>query len=311
MVHEAISNDFVKRWKDFYGKTETKEILKALYQTDPRVIAPNVLRITINQLKQSLEKRGFRFHISSSFSCLITDYEPFNIVATPEYLTGQFSIQALTSVIPPRSLNPSPEAIVADLTASPGIKTCLLAQVMENTGTIFAFEKAKKRIPALKANISRMGIFNTVVLNCDALLFPDLQIKVDHILLDAPCSGTGLKLAKNKRLEQRLLTDISRQSLIQQQLLDSAWDQLKIGGTLAYSTCSLEPEEGEVQIHNFLHRHPEQAELLPLRIDIGLPGSETHWIEKLNPMLKNTCRIFPAQGIDGFFITMMRKVNQK
>jgi len=91
-----------------------------------------------------------------------------------------------------------------------------------------------------------MGVFNAVVMNCDSLNFPELQIKVDYILLDAPCSGTGLKLAKNKRLEQRHLKDIIKHSKIQQGLLDIAWSQLKTGGTMVYSTCSLEPEEGEV-----------------------------------------------------------------
>jgi NOL1/NOP2/sun family putative RNA methylase len=308
MINSRISNEFIERWQDFYGETQTQEILSSLNQVDPRIIAPNTFYTNLWELKKLLEKRGFKFEVNSSFSCLITKYEPFNIVATPEYLAGLFSIQAMTSLIPPRRLKPSSKAIVADLAASPGIKTCFLAQEMKNKGSIIAFEKTKRRISALRSNISRMGVLNTVVLNCDSFHFPELQIKVNNILLDAPCSGTGLKLAKNKRLEQRQLTDISRQSKKQKRLLDNAWGQLKKGGTMVYSTCSLEPEEGEVQINRFLQRYPEQVELLPLGLKIGSSGYETKWEEKFNSMLKYSRRILPAVGFDGFFVALIRKV---
>jgi ribosome biogenesis protein Nip4 len=93
-------------------------------------------------------------------------------------------------------------------------------------------------------------------------------------------------------------------------MLEAAWNQLKVGGTIIYSTCSLEPEEGEVQIHEFLLKHPDQVELLPLKLDIGLPGNQTYWKEKLNPMLQHSRRIFPELGYDGFFVTLMKKVSE-
>jgi len=308
MINSSISNEFIKRWENFYGIAQTQKILSALNQVDPRIIAPNTLYINIVQLKELLENRGFKFKVNESYSCLLTEYEPYNIVATPEYLAGLFSIQAMTSVIPPRILKPSSKAIVADLAASPGIKTCLLAELMKNTGTILAIEKAKKRIPALKSNLARMGIHNTVILNGDARQFPKLAIQVDHILLDAPCTGTGLKLRKNKRLERRVLNDVNRHSKIQREMLEESWKQLKLNGTLVYSTCSLEPEEGEGLINSFLTRHEDQVQILPLEFNMGIPGSKTKWIERCESQIKHTRRIFPDQGIDGFFIALMEKV---
>ncbi|MHA2095660.1 MAG: RsmB/NOP family class I SAM-dependent RNA methyltransferase, partial [Candidatus Hodarchaeales archaeon] len=269
---------------------------------------PNILYTSKAQLQEGLEKQGFRFISESPFNSLILDLEPFNVVATTEYLSGLFTIQSLTSLIPPRSLNPSPDSIVADLAASPGIKTCLLAQGMKNTGTIYAIEKSKKRIPALKSNLARMGIHNTVIMNGDARSFSELDIEVDHILLDAPCTGTGLKLGKNKRLEPRLLNDVNRHSLLQREMLDEAWKQLKINGTIVYSTCSLEPEEGEAQINDFLARHKEQVNVLPVSFNTGVPGNKTLWTKTFNSQISNTRRIFPSQGMDGFFITLMEKV---
>ncbi len=310
MAEQIISWEFKERWVNFYGKKVTERILRELKQSDPRIIAPNTLYTTRRQLQESLESQGFRFAPETPFNCLTLEFEPFNIVATSEYLSGLLTIQALTSLIPPKCLNPSSESVVADLAASPGIKTCLLAEVMENTGTLFAIEKAKKRIPALKSNITRMGIYNTFILNCDARSFPGLNVKVDHIMLDAPCTGTGLKLKKNKRLEPRILNDVTRQSVIQREILDEAWKQLKIDGTIVYSTCSLEPEEGEVQINNFLARHEKQVQVLPININIGNPGNLTRWTKVYDSQISNTRRIFPDQGMDGFFIALMKKVRE-
>ena len=197
-----------------------------------------------------------------------------------------------------------------DLTSSPGIKTCHLAQIMKNKGLIIAFEKSKKRIPALKANISRLGVFNTMVLNCDALNISYLKTHFKHILLDAPCSGTGLKLGKNKRAKKRTIGDISRQASIQETLLEKAWKHLKAEGTLVYSTCSLEPEEGEYQINQFVIKHENEVKILPIPIKMGVSGSKTNSQKIFNSQMINTRRIFPSPGVDGFFVALLRRVSK-
>ena len=308
MSKNIIPEEFIKRWETFYGKFRTESITTNLKKTDPRIIVPNSLKTKLSSLKLQLERKSFKFEETNEFNGLIVKFEPFNIVSTPEYLSGMFSIQAISSLIPPLSIQPSPTNIVADLAASPGIKTCFLAQQMNNEGTILAIEKSKLRIPALKANIARMGVINTIILNFDALIFPKLNILVDHILLDAPCSGTGLKLIKNKRLGPRLLNDIFRLARQQEILLENAWKQLKPNGTLVYSTCSLEPEEGEVQINSFLEHHENEADLLSISFDIGAPGNETNWESPPHPQLAKTKRIFPKRGYDGFFTAILKKV---
>ncbi|MFX0182877.1 MAG: RsmB/NOP family class I SAM-dependent RNA methyltransferase [Candidatus Hodarchaeota archaeon] len=307
MNHQLLSDEFIERWEFYYGVNQTKTILTNLKLQDPRILAPNTLKIKLKELKSLLENKGFKLEQRDDFNILIVNQEPFNIVSTPEYLTGYFSIQSLTSLIPPKCLQLNPNSLVVDLAASPGIKTCLLAQEMKNQGTIIAFEISKSRIASLKANLSRMGVWNTIVLNFDATLFPKLDVKAGHILLDAPCSGTGLKTAKDKRIAQKRLKDVFRQVKKQKNLLESAWKQLKPNGTLVYSTCSLEPEEGEVQISNFLQRHAEEAILQPVPFNIGFPGSKTNWESPLHHYLENTKRIFPDIGCDGFFIAILKK----
>ncbi len=307
MSQDSISKEFIERWDSFYGKERTEIIVTNLRKTDPRIIFPNCLKIDLSTLKNQLEVKNFNFTYIKEFNGLIVEDEPFSIVSTPEYLGGLFSIQAVTSIFPPRILKPSPHSIVLDMTASPGIKTCLLAQEMKNQGLIIAIEKSKSRLPALKANIARMGISNTIILNFNAIDLYKLNIQVDHILLDAPCSGTGLKLSKNKRLEPKTLNDIFRHAKQQEILLESAWNQLKPGGTLIYSTCSLEPEEGEKQIFDFILNHEHEATLLPLSIINGISGADTKWDNSIHPHLKETRRILPKTGFDGFFIALLQK----
>ena len=310
MHNGAFSLEFIKRWNSFYGTERTRNIQKALLEEDPKVITPNSLITNKANLRNKLENSGFKFQNQTIHESLVLEYEPFNVVSTPEYLSGLFTIQAHTSLIPPKSLNPTPGKTVADLTSSPGIKTCLLAQIMKNKGLIVAFEKSKQRIPALKANISRLGVFNTVVLNCDALNISYLKTHFDHILLDAPCSGTGLKLGKNKRMKKRTIGDISRQANIQEKLLEKAWKHLKVEGTLVYSTCSLEPEEGEYQINQFVVKHENEVEILPIPIEMGVSGSKIRSQKKFNSQMINTRRIFPSPGVDGFFVALLRRVSK-
>ncbi len=307
MKMHAVSESFIERWKTFYGKDRTQQILNYLDRRDPRIITPNILKTTTSSLKKRMERKGFRFEYIDEFNALVVQEEPYNIVSTPEYLSGFFSIQALTSLLPSKVLSPSENSFVIDMTASPGIKTCLLAQEMSNEGTILAIEKSKNRLSALKANIVRMGVFNTIILNFDAMKVNRLKIQADHILLDAPCSGTGLKLSKNKRLEPRLIKDITRLAKQQKKLLESAWQRLRENGTLVYSTCSLEPEEGEILIHNFLLDHEQEVIVQPLAFPGGFSGAETRWNMNNHLQLENTKRFLPNIGVDGFFLAKLQK----
>jgi NOL1/NOP2/sun family putative RNA methylase len=307
MTHTEVPIEFCERWERFYGDEKTNTIIMSLKRKDPRIIFPNTLKIQLRELKQYLIEEGFEFKEIKQFNALRLIHEPFNIVSTPMYLTGYFSIHAITSIFPSKALQVKPDTSVADLAAAPGIKTQLLAQEMNNSGTIIAIEKSKFRLSALKANLARMGIINTIVLNMDAINFPKLRLKVDYILLDAPCSGTGLKLTKNKRLSPKSLKDVLKHANQQKGLLKSAWRQLKPKGTLVYSTCSLEPEEGEALIQQFLEEHPEEIQIIPITFPVGQPGTETQWNSTFNSQLKNTKRIFPALGYDGFFIAALKK----
>ena len=160
---------------------------------------------------------------------------------------------------------------ILDLCAAPGGKTCYLAQKMENDGAILACDTDANRLQLVTENCERLGVkcVKTLALgdHPDAALF---DRRFDKVLVDAPCSNTGV-LRRRLDLRWRLRPEeITRLRATQLKLLDLAAKHLKPGGALVYSTCSLEPEENTEVVKGFLAAHPtfkleSERELLPFR----------------------------------------------
>ena len=129
------------------------------------------------------------------------------IGATPEYMAGHYMLQSASSFLPCMALAPQDGERVLDVAAAPGGKTTYLAALMRNTGMIFANEFQKKRLSSLVANLQRMGCTNATVCNYDGRQLPKVLGHVDRVLLDAPCSGTGV-IAKDSSVK------VSKLSLI-------------------------------------------------------------------------------------------------
>ena len=164
------------------------------------------------------------------------------IGATPEYLAGHYMLQSASSFLPVLALNPQMNEKVLDMAAAPGGKTSYIAQMMKNTGCVFANDLKKERLRALQFNLHRLGITNTVVTCRDgrkfAKIFPNT---FDKVLLDSPCTGLGI-ISKDLSIKaNRVLIDIYKNSHIQKELILSAIDSTKVGGVVVYSTCSVSP----------------------------------------------------------------------
>ncbi len=112
--------------------------------------------------------------------------------ATPEYLAGHYIHQDASSFLPVMALDPQENERILDMAAAPGGKTTHAAALMRNTGVIFANDASKARAKGLIGNIHRLGASNVVVCNYDARKFPSVMGGFDRVLLDAPCSGTGV-----------------------------------------------------------------------------------------------------------------------
>ena len=235
-----------------------------------RSIRVNELKITIPELKSRLKKKGWGlipvpWCKNGFFIEHVTGRR--DVGNTLEHQLGYFYVQEAASMIPPLALNPKPGEIILDMAASPGSKTTQMAQMMKNKGLIIANDVVGIRMMPLCVNLTRLGITNTITTLMSGQQFNKFSDKFDKVLIDAPCSGTGTirKSVKTIRMwNPRVLKSLSK---IQKQLLQAAFNATKKGGIIVYSTCSLEPEENEGVISEFLNNN-KTAKLE----NISLPG---------------------------------------
>lgn len=126
------------------------------------------------------------------------------IGATPEYLAGWYMIQGASSWLPVMALAPQPNDTVLDMCAAPGGKTSYMAALMKNSGLIYANDSNRDRCKAIIGNFHRLGINNTIVMSMDGRQLPSvLKNNCNRVLLDAPCSGTGVG-SKDQAVKVRL-----------------------------------------------------------------------------------------------------------
>jgi len=228
-----------------------------------------------------------------------------DITKSLEYYLGYYHVQEAGSMLPPLVMLPDKNDCIIDICAAPGSKTTQMAMMMENEGIIFANDVNSKRLRALAHNIQKCGVVNCIILNHDGRFLWKKGIRGDKILLDAPCTASG-KIIKNKNMTWSY-GRVIRMSKLQKRLIESASKCLIDGGTLVYSTCSLEPEENEEVIDyaiKNLNMEAEKIELVGIKTRRGIK----RWGDKEYEGAEKAIRIWPQDNLtEGFFICKLRK----
>lgn len=273
-------------------------------------IRVNTLKISALKLKKRLEQKDFVLEpikwVPYGFK---VKNQSYNLGSTHEFLQGFYYIQSIASMLPSIILNPKSSDKIIDMCAAPGGKATHLAQLMNNKGTLVLIEKNKNRIPALKINLRRLGIINSLILNIDAIKLPELNLKADKILLDAPCTGEGLIRQDKNRKKSKKLKDIERMSSIQKKLLSAGLKILKPKGELLYCTCSIGPEENELVINDVLDKDPNFV-ISEINESYGVNGFTQVYGKTLRKDLKFSQRLYPhIHDTIGFFLCLIRGEN--
>lgn len=219
---------------------------------------------------------------------------------------GEIYLQSLSSMIPPLVLQPKPGMKVLDLTAAPGGKSTQLAALMGNEGYILANEINSIRAERLKFNIQRQGATIVEVRVGDGKR-PDPRWNqfFDAVLLDAPCSGVGLfDMAHSRTYRGWSLRTVNQLAKEQRKLIEVAFNALKPGGILVYSTCTLMKEENETNIAWTLEKFGSQVSLE--KIGLTLANAVTQPVQ-LESQSNTALIIIPTELYEGFFIAKLRK----
>ena len=250
-----------KRWKKQFGSTDAEHLLQ--WNQNP---APTYLRLN------SLLPTEVTDPTLASVENHLDFYEATEQFPSALVEAGHLYAQDPSTAAAARLLAPKPGERVLDACAAPGGKSILMAGLMQNEGELLCTDSNEKRLPRLTENLNRMGVTNATTAQFDWTTHPpsDWHHSFDAILLDVPCSNTGV-FRRRVDARWRLKADHFPPLLeIQRKILDNALTCLKPGGRLVYSTCSIEPDENDGQISAFLQEHPElelkkSHQLLPFK----------------------------------------------
>ncbi|KAL1842092.1 hypothetical protein VTJ49DRAFT_6074 [Mycothermus thermophilus] len=310
------TNQLLKDICAYYGYNENlfppKEafaFFEANETARPVVIRTNTLRTHRRDLAQALINRGVVLEPVGKWSKVGLQVFESSVPlgATPEYLAGHYILQAASSFLPVMALCPQENERCLDMAAAPGGKTTHMAALMKNTGAIFANDPNKARAKGLIGNIHRLGATNVIVCNYDAREFPRVIGGFDRVLLDAPCSGTGV-IAKDPSVKtNRDEKDFQQLPHTQKQLLLAAIDSTnhasKTGGYIVYSTCSVE------QVVNYALSRRPNVKLVETGLPFGREGFTSYMGKTFHPSLKLTRRYYPhLYNVDGFFVAKFKKI---
>ncbi len=282
------------------------EFLDALRRPFPVVVRANTLRIAPEPFYTLMTRRGYDLERIAGVD------EAFILRGIPrpgftlEYFLGLYHVQGLTSMLPPKVVDPRPGEVIVDLCAAPGGKTTHLAQLSRNRALLVANEPNPHRANILRSHIDRLGATSVFVTRYDTSAFPK-RMNFRRGILDPPCSAEGTYRFSSRIPPAGDARVFERLGALQGALLNRALDLLEPQGSLVYCTCTYAPEENEAVVNDAVARGA--AEIVPVQISLPHSPGLTSWNGgTFHPDLKNTVRIYPHQ-VDsrGFFIARLRR----
>jgi 16S rRNA (cytosine967-C5)-methyltransferase len=261
----------IDRWEKRWGRDQTLRLLEWNNSPPKSFARVNTLKADAGKLltqwrDENVDYDFVRYDwIEENLVFELKSHPP--LARLPSFQQGLFYVQDPSTLLAVKALEPKPGESILDLCAAPGGKLTYMAQLMNNEGKLVAHDLSPDRLKLVEENCARLGV------TCVQQILPSTlntrpSTLFDRILLDAPCSNSGV-MRRRVDLRWRITPDeISRLRAIQLELLNQAASLLKPGGTLVYSTCSLEPEENQELIGDFLSVHTAfkinfERELLP------------------------------------------------
>lgn len=299
-IESSTPEWLVKRLMEAYGAEEAEKLLLYRESSHPIVMRPNMTKLSDEAFEKLLEKKGLAFTRGAAPHAYLVNGVT-DAGSDPDFLSGMYSIQGQSSILAAEAVEAKAGMKILDACAAPGGKSAYMCEKMQMTGRVFAWELHERRAQLLDGVKRRLSLDNLRVTVRDASIFrEDLENTLDAVLLDAPCSGTGV-MAEKPDIKHRLKEeDIAAIAETQKKLLNTVCRYVKVGGTLVYSTCAILPEENRLQVEAFLENHPGfRLELLPQGIPEELRKKQGNYGLQLLPHRDN---------VEGFFIAKMRRV---
>lgn len=284
----------VNKWLSELGEENTERLLADSLGRPPVTIRTNTARIICDELAERLSAAGITVKKNKYVpeALEISGAAPEN---TAEYKEGLFHVQDVSCMLCCKALDAKPGMTVLDMCAAPGGKTFTIAEMMENKGSLLAFDLHKKRAGLIAEGAARLGLSIVTAEENDAKVFRAELPQADRVLCDVPCSGLGV-IRRKPEIKYKDLSEFERLPEIQYEILDTCSRYVKPGGVLVYSTCTVSQAENADVVLKFLKQHTD-FQLSPFGKGFDRFDNE------------DMLTVLPSYfGSDGFFIAkLMRK----
>lgn len=298
MVRFSFPKPLCEKIINEFGIEEAKRFIEALGEEPQTFIRANRLKISRDELIEKLSRNGVNSAPCADLKAAAI-ISGADIGSLDEFKKGYFTVQDIAAQLACRVLAPNKYEKVIDMCAAPGGKTTYLAELMENTGCILAFDIHPHKISLIEDSAERLGIDIINACAADMSVFKKTMTETaDKILVDVPCSGVGI--IRRKPDIKWNMEENGTLSKIQRALLENAISYLKPGGELVYSTCTVFKEENENIISSVLSEHDniEAVDITDLLPEAFKKPSAREGYITLLPHV---------DGTDGFFICKLRK----
>lgn len=317
-LREQIKPIFKERFKELLGEIEYEKFENCILDPQRKSFRINTYKVKdTTKFVEKLRSKGLDItEVPWSKNAFFLNFDKekrSDLGNLFEHFLGEIYVQEATSMTPPEVLE-IPEEIdnnfkVLDMCSAPGSKTTQIATMMKNKGLLVANELDYKRLGPLKINLERSGFSNIVIINNDGARIDGVEI-YDRICLDAPCSGSGVIRKSPGTLRAYNPKKLKGIQNIQLRLAKRAFELLKKGGIMTYSTCSIDPEENEILIKRFLEEVPE-AKLVECKLNgIKLNNKVKEFRGEIIPeeITQKTIRIWPQDNdTNGFYLAKIVK----
>lgn len=281
--------DILPRYRDVIP--DWNRFVDACRRPLPTVVRANTLRIDPARLRERLVERGLAVEPIPWEPTLFRVDRP--VGSTIEHWLGLLYVQEAVQALPVVALAPLSGEAVLDLCASPGGKTTDIAARMRGIGPLVANEPSGRRQPALLANVNRLGVLNVTQTRYRGESFPGTS-RFDRVLVDAPCSAEGTLRKEPSLAVGAAPATIARLARLQKRLIVRAYDLLRPGGVLVYSTCTFAPEENEAVAAHLLAMR--DARLTPLSLPVDTAPGLSSWNGETYPEeIRGCARTYPHQ----------------
>ena len=291
----------IKLWSKQFGWEKTIQMARANNERVNVTIRVNGVRGTREELKQKLESEG----ITCEYGNLSQDALVIlkgNVIKTKAFEQGWFYVQDESSMLVARALKPKHHSKVLDTCSAPGGKTTHVAELMRQTGTVYAHDVYEHKIKLIEDNVKRLGLTNVVATLQDATTLNERyeSDSFDAVLVDAPCSGLGILRRHPEVKITKQPSDLDEIMMIQKKILNTVAPLVKVGGTLVYSTCTVNRKENDKMVEQFLAQHPEYE------LDATLVNRLPEVLHEQTK--KGMVQLFPGDyQTDGFFIACLKR----